>query len=100
MAKEHVTPFGGSMNLVAMKAREGGGPGEKEDFMCDEEPHILTPEHGYGYFPLMLGHKLNDNKYEIVRKLGWGQFSSVWLAKVARFVIFHGSHSVHSFVVF
>jgi serine/threonine protein kinase len=33
-----------------------------------------------GYHPITLGTKLND-KYIVLRKLGWGGFSTVWLAK-------------------
>lgn len=34
-----------------------------------------------GYFPARLGQTLEQGRYCIVRKLGWGQYSSVWLAK-------------------
>ncbi|KIY53354.1 kinase-like protein [Fistulina hepatica ATCC 64428] len=34
-----------------------------------------------GYFPARLGQSLLQGRYCIVRKLGWGQYSSVWLAK-------------------
>ncbi|KAI0707314.1 kinase-like domain-containing protein [Earliella scabrosa] len=34
-----------------------------------------------GYFPARLGQRLQQGRYCIVRKLGWGQYSSVWLAK-------------------
>ncbi|THV05659.1 kinase-like protein [Dendrothele bispora CBS 962.96] len=34
-----------------------------------------------GYFPARLGQPLEDGRFCIVRKLGWGQYSSVWLAK-------------------
>lgn len=33
-----------------------------------------------GYHPVHLGEVL-INRYVIVQKLGWGQFSTVWLAK-------------------
>ncbi|KAH7910212.1 kinase-like domain-containing protein [Hygrophoropsis aurantiaca] len=52
-----------------------------EVFTCDEEPHMLKPEQGYGYYPLLLGQQLADGKLEIVRKLGWAGYSSVWLAR-------------------
>lgn len=52
-----------------------------EEFVCDEEPHMLTPEQGYGFYPITLGQLLHDGKLEIVRKLGWAGYSSVWLAR-------------------
>lgn len=46
-----------------------------------EEPHMLHPKDGpYGFFPVQLGLVL-DNRYEVVRKLGFGANASVWLAK-------------------
>lgn len=33
-----------------------------------------------GYHPVSLGDTLNDGRYEIHHKLGWGGFSTVWLA--------------------
>ena len=52
-----------------------------EEFTCDEEPHMLGPELGYGYFPVALGQFIHGGKLEIVRKLGWATSSSVWLAR-------------------
>ncbi|TFY65750.1 hypothetical protein EVG20_g5339 [Dentipellis fragilis] len=34
-----------------------------------------------GYFPVWLGHQFDRGRYTILRKLGWGSRSSVWLAK-------------------
>ena len=34
-----------------------------------------------GYHPTDIGETFKDNRYVIVRKLGWGYFSTVWLAK-------------------
>ena len=33
-----------------------------------------------GYHPVVIGEKFKDGRYIIVRKLGWGHFSTVWLA--------------------
>jgi serine/threonine protein kinase len=33
-----------------------------------------------GYHPVQIGD-LYNNRYQILRKLGWGHFSTVWLAK-------------------
>ena len=34
-----------------------------------------------GYHPILLNDKLHDGRYEIVHKLGFGSFSTVWLAR-------------------
>jgi serine/threonine-protein kinase SRPK3 len=34
-----------------------------------------------GYHPVQVGEQYNDGKYTVVRKLGWGHFSTVWLSK-------------------
>ncbi|CAE6377239.1 unnamed protein product [Rhizoctonia solani] len=61
----------------------------------DPDTLVTTPAHGFpeedlrvdgennsGYFPARLGMSLKENgPYIIVRKLGWGQASSVWLAR-------------------
>ncbi|CCM06689.1 uncharacterized protein FIBRA_08976 [Fibroporia radiculosa] len=64
--------------MESVRLKEGDG----EEFTCDEEPHMLPPETGYGYLALTLGHHLDQDKrdLEIVRKLGWGGYSNVWLA--------------------
>lgn len=34
-----------------------------------------------GYHPVQLGDTFSEGRYVVVRKLGWGHFSTVWLAK-------------------
>lgn len=34
-----------------------------------------------GYHPVKIGDAFSDDRYVVVRKLGWGHFSTVWLAK-------------------
>lgn len=34
-----------------------------------------------GYHPVQVGEQYNDGKYTVVRKLGWGHFSTVWLSR-------------------
>ncbi|KAJ7599022.1 kinase-like protein [Mycena floridula] len=34
-----------------------------------------------GYHPVKIGDVFSDGRYTVVRKLGWGHFSTVWLAK-------------------
>ena len=69
-------PFDESVTSVRVRERSDG-----ETFTCEEEPHMLSPEDGYGYYPLKLGQFIHSGKLEIVRKLGWASNSSVWLAR-------------------
>lgn len=34
-----------------------------------------------GYHPVVIGEEYKDGRYTVVRKLGWGHFSTVWLAR-------------------
>ncbi|KAF2097387.1 serine/threonine protein kinase, CMGC family [Rhizodiscina lignyota] len=34
-----------------------------------------------GYHPVSVGEQYKEGKYTVVRKLGWGHFSTVWLSK-------------------
>ncbi|KAF2859936.1 CMGC/SRPK protein kinase, variant [Piedraia hortae CBS 480.64] len=34
-----------------------------------------------GYHPVQVGELYNEGKYTVIRKLGWGHFSTVWLSK-------------------
>ena len=43
---------------------------------CEEGHNAYRPG---GYHPVRIGEVYN-NRYEIQRKLGWGHFSTVWLA--------------------
>lgn len=54
---------------------------EELTFTPDEEPNMLGSDKGYGYFPVLLGQTILAGKYELVRKLGYGSNSTVWLAK-------------------
>jgi serine/threonine-protein kinase SRPK3 len=38
-----------------------------------------------GYHPVQIGDAFSDARYTVVRKLGWGHFSTVWLAKDAKY---------------
>jgi hypothetical protein len=51
-----------------------------------EEPLASSGDEGFGFFPACLGMLLNDSRYEILRKLGRGRFSSTWLASDSLYV--------------
>lgn len=49
---------------------------------CDEKnEESLKDYKPGGYHPAFKGEKYKDNRYILVRKLGWGHFSTVWLAR-------------------
>jgi serine/threonine-protein kinase SRPK3 len=59
-----------------------------------EEDLRVGGKRNVGYFPAWLGQTFLGGKYVVVRKLGWGQYSSVWLARDKEFVI--GITTVHT----
>jgi serine/threonine-protein kinase SRPK3 len=45
---------------------------------------IVEDVHGYkpgGYHPVTLGDEFSRGRYKVVRKLGHGDFSTVWLCR-------------------
>ncbi|KAJ7100791.1 kinase-like domain-containing protein [Mycena belliarum] len=48
--------------------------------MAEEEEDWQEYKLG-GYHPVSIGDAFSDNRYVVVRKLGWGHFSTVWLAR-------------------
>lgn len=56
---------------------------EEEDLSsCDEKnEESLKDYKPGGYHPAFKGEHYKDSRYILVRKLGWGHFSTVWLAR-------------------
>ena len=53
-----------------------------------EEPLGVTAEQGHGFIRIEFGEAIGpDNRYEVVRKLGWGMNSSVWMAFDSKYVL-------------
>ncbi|KAF2628840.1 kinase-like protein [Macroventuria anomochaeta] len=57
----------------------------------DHSSHICDidaePLHRYGkggYHPVHIGDSLNDGRYKVLHKLGWGSYSTVWAARDQR----------------
>lgn len=42
--------------------------------------HIIARITG-GYHPVKVGERFHNGKYVVLRKLGWGHFSTVWLVE-------------------
>lgn len=60
----------------AYSSGEDGGPDPEDREEEDEEDYCKG-----GYHPVTIGERYKKGRYEIVRKLGWGHFSTVWLAR-------------------
>lgn len=48
---------------------------------CSSEEEDSEDYRKGGYHPIKLSEKFNNGAYEVVGKLGWGHFSTVWMAK-------------------
>ena len=68
-SERHFTPLKDKMN---------------KSFYDDDNPSEDEGMPGYkkgkGYHPVHVGEVLGDDRYVIIKKLGWGHFSTVWLA--------------------
>lgn len=53
---------------------------DEEENQIEEEEEDISEYKPGGYHPVQIGERYL-NRYTIVQKLGWGQFSTVWLAK-------------------
>ena len=54
-------------------------PTEGVNKLFPEEPLHLSGDQGFGFFPARAGLLLNNGRYEILRKLGRGQYFTTWL---------------------
>ncbi|CAR25706.1 ZYRO0A06182p [Zygosaccharomyces rouxii] len=62
-----------------MEAESDSG---SSDSSCDEKNEESFRDYRPGgYHPAFKGERYKDGRYVLVRKLGWGHFSTVWLAK-------------------
>lgn len=79
-----------SLNLSRSEPRtsvssveEGAYPTESPDsslYGSDEEQEDASQYCRGGYHPVVIGDVF-DQRYRVVRKLGWGHFSTVWLCR-------------------
>ena len=59
---------------------EDGGEEEIDADDDDEDYEDLKDYRKGGYHPVTIGEPFSDGRYKILSKLGWGHFSTVWLA--------------------
>ncbi|SCU79623.1 LAFA_0B04412g1_1 [Lachancea sp. 'fantastica'] len=71
-----------SPELSVHKGHDDGPDSDSDYSSCDEknEESLIDYKPG-GYHPAFRGEMYNNGRYILVRKLGWGHFSTVWLAK-------------------
>ena len=61
---------------------------ELVDLEFVEEPLGVTAEQGHGFIQIEFGDAIGpDKRYKIVRKLGWGMNSSIWMAFDVKYVL-------------
>ncbi|KAJ3334092.1 serine/threonine protein kinase, CMGC group [Gonapodya sp. JEL0774] len=86
---------GGSENPQESGSESGDGNGDNNDddggdddaastASAEEEEEDLVDYARGGYHPVKVGDVYGDGRYTVVRKLGWGHFSTVWLARDGR----------------
>ena len=73
--------------LSALQMSHGSYSSYSQSVMTEDEEDWEDYCKG-GYHPVHIGDTFSDGRYTVVRKLGWGHFSTVWLAKDAKYVFF------------
>ena len=59
---------------------------ESSLYGSDEEQEDVGQYCRGGYHPVVIGD-IFDNRFRVVRKLGWGHFSTVWLCRDLKYYI-------------
>ncbi|KAJ2782568.1 serine/threonine protein kinase, CMGC [Coemansia javaensis] len=66
------------------RAGEGSSCSRSGDYDDEDDPGMeeedIEDYRKGGYHPVKIGDWFKDRRYRVVRKLGWGHFSTVWLA--------------------
>lgn len=62
-------------------------------YFCNVEAEPLHRYKPGGYHPVHLGDEMSDKRYRIVHKIGYGGYSTVWLAKDRLSVTFGHLHN-------
>ncbi|OAG37665.1 hypothetical protein AYO21_08149 [Fonsecaea monophora] len=88
---DNLKPIITSENANASSLHDSPTPGDPESpssSTSEDDPAETTADEedseDYckgGYHPVHVGETYNNGKYVVVRKLGWGHFSTVWLSR-------------------
>lgn len=70
-----------SSNIVSDFNEDSGSESESESSCDEKNEESLKDYRPGGYHPAFKGEHYKDSRYILVRKLGWGHFSTVWLAR-------------------
>lgn len=85
MASGGIHSSGGGPSGSASQSASFGGPSSHTasdtGSVATEDEEDLEDYCKGGYHPVHVGDTFSEGRYLIVRKLGWGHFSTVWLAK-------------------
>ncbi|KAI9338575.1 kinase-like domain-containing protein [Zopfochytrium polystomum] len=71
-------PQASRMNANDDRESNAGSNSDEESY-SEEEEDAEDYVKG-GYHPVSIGDRYKENRYTVLRKLGWGHFSTVWLA--------------------
>lgn len=88
-SKPSLTNQDKNSNATRSDEEQTEGAGDDTDDDDDEDLHDVNPDNEEdakdyvpgGYHTAKIGENYKNNKYTLVRKLGWGHFSTVWLAR-------------------
>lgn len=75
---EHV--YGEALTRTTRRGRRSNTSIAPGAYSADAEAEDLHRYRPGGYHPIHLGDLLHSRRYRIVHKLGWGGYSTVWLA--------------------
>ncbi|KAL2832553.1 putative serine protein kinase Sky1 [Aspergillus cavernicola] len=85
--KPIVTSESASATDQVSATSEGVPPSRSASSSSNEEVETTAEEEDSedyckgGYHPVQIGENYNNGRYVVVRKLGWGHFSTVWLSR-------------------
>ncbi|KAH0605992.1 uncharacterized protein H6S33_004449 [Morchella sextelata] len=69
-----------SANSASSRVSSGSRTGDEDEGNTADEEDYEDYCKG-GYHPVEVGEIFKEGRYEVIRKLGWGHFSTVWLSR-------------------